>query len=115
MSDTSHCDLAAMLPYAEPVLVSPPLISVWRGHGFTFPVFSGGESMAGMNQHHDTENLTVGQHISLLPEATIAWFCADGSVCLGMTEVREFLPVCRQSADLNSCPSPDGFAWPSAD
>ena len=23
MSDTSHCDLAAMLPDAEPVLVSP--------------------------------------------------------------------------------------------
>src|SRR5712692_341218 len=41
MSDTSHCDLAAVLPYAEPVLVSPPLILVWRGHGSTFPLCSG--------------------------------------------------------------------------
>ena len=28
MSDTSHGDLAAVLPNAEPVLVSPPLIPV---------------------------------------------------------------------------------------
>src|SRR5215471_7407761 len=33
MSDTSHCDLAAVLPYAEPVLVSPPPIPLWRAHG----------------------------------------------------------------------------------
>ena len=46
MSDTSHCDLAAVLPYAEPVLVSPPLIPVWRGHGSTFPL--SGSSAAGM-------------------------------------------------------------------
>src|SRR5277367_4225689 len=32
MPDTSHCDLSAVLPYAEPVLVSPPLISPWRAH-----------------------------------------------------------------------------------
>src|SRR6478752_6850608 len=38
MSDTGHGDLAAMLPYAEPVVVSPPLIPVRRGHGSTFPV-----------------------------------------------------------------------------
>src|SRR6266404_5291236 len=38
MSDTGHCDLAAVLPYAEPVLVSPPLIPGWRGHGSTFPL-----------------------------------------------------------------------------
>src|SRR5579863_756571 len=36
MSDTSHGDLAAVLPYAGPDLVSPPLIPVWRGHGSTF-------------------------------------------------------------------------------
>src|SRR5713226_7479001 len=41
MSDTSHGDLAAVLPYAEPVLISPPLIRVWRGHGSTFPLCSG--------------------------------------------------------------------------
>src|SRR5207302_10920895 len=41
MSDTSHRDLAAVLPYAESVLVSPPLIPVWRGHGSTFPLCSG--------------------------------------------------------------------------
>ncbi len=40
MSDTSHRDLAAVLPNAEPVLVSPPLIPVWRGHGSTFPLCS---------------------------------------------------------------------------
>src|SRR5260370_42429775 len=39
MSDTSHRDLAAVLPDAEPVLVSPPLIPVWRGHGSTFPLW----------------------------------------------------------------------------
>ena len=38
MSDTSHRDLAAVLPYAEPILVSPPLIPVWRAHGSTFPL-----------------------------------------------------------------------------
>jgi len=38
MSDTSHRDLAAVLPYAEPVLVSPPLIPVWRAYGFIFPL-----------------------------------------------------------------------------
>src|ERR1700687_4441304 len=38
MSDTSHRDLAAVLPYAEPVLVSPPLISLRRGHGSTYPL-----------------------------------------------------------------------------
>src|ERR1700744_360755 len=47
--DTSHCDLAAVLPYAKPVLVSPPLISVWRGHGSTSPLCSGCERMAGTN------------------------------------------------------------------
>src|SRR6266446_6723724 len=41
MSDTSHGDLAAVLPYSEPVLISPPLIPVWRGHGSTFPLCSG--------------------------------------------------------------------------
>ena len=35
MSDTGHCDLAAVLPYSEPVLISPPLIPVWRAHGST--------------------------------------------------------------------------------
>src|SRR5262249_59771709 len=33
MSDAGHGNLAAVLPHAEPVFVSPPLISVWRGHG----------------------------------------------------------------------------------
>ena len=36
MSDTSHCDLTVVLPYAERVFVSPPLITVWRAHGSTF-------------------------------------------------------------------------------
>ena len=40
MSNTSHRDLAAVLPYAEPVLVSPPLIPVWRGHSSTFRLCS---------------------------------------------------------------------------
>src|SRR5882672_9652132 len=47
MSDPGHRDLAAVLPYAEPVLVSPPLILIWRGHGSTFPLCSGSERMAG--------------------------------------------------------------------
>src|SRR6516162_3976902 len=47
MSDTSHCNLAAVLPYAEPVLVSPPPIPLWHGHGSTFPRCSGNEDMAG--------------------------------------------------------------------
>src|SRR5271169_3462994 len=47
MSDTSHRDLAAVLPYAEPVLVSPPLIPLWRGHGSTFPLCSGSDGTAG--------------------------------------------------------------------
>jgi hypothetical protein len=38
MSDTGYCDLAAVLPYSEPVLVSPPLIPVWRGHRSPFPL-----------------------------------------------------------------------------
>src|SRR6266850_2572824 len=46
MSDTSHCDLAAVLPYAEPVLISPPLIPLWRGHGSTFPLCSGLSSLS---------------------------------------------------------------------
>src|SRR6267378_6488643 len=46
MSDTNHCDLAAVLPYSEPVLVSPPLILVWRGHGSTFPLCSGLSSLS---------------------------------------------------------------------
>src|ERR1700726_1464365 len=41
VSDTGHGDLAAVLPYAEPVLVSPPLIPIWRGHGFTCSLCSG--------------------------------------------------------------------------
>src|SRR5260370_30987727 len=41
MSDTSHSALAAVLPYAEPVLISPPLILVWCGHGSTFLLCSG--------------------------------------------------------------------------
>jgi len=32
-----------VLPYAEPVLISPPLIPVWRAHGSTFPLWSGRE------------------------------------------------------------------------
>jgi hypothetical protein len=36
MSDTGHCNLAAVLPYAEPVLISPPLIPVWCSHGSSF-------------------------------------------------------------------------------
>src|SRR5947208_17057267 len=40
MPDTGHRDLAAVLPDAEPVLVSPPLIPVRRGHGSTFPLCS---------------------------------------------------------------------------
>ena len=58
MSDTGHCDLAAVLPYAEPVLVSPPLIPVWRAHGSSFPLCSGCEGMAGTNQYLGTESLT---------------------------------------------------------
>src|SRR3954471_18799803 len=50
MSDTGHRDLAAGLPYAEPVLVSPPLIPVRRGHGFTFLLCLGTEGMAGTTQ-----------------------------------------------------------------
>src|SRR5467141_2411237 len=46
MSDTSHCDLAAVLPYAEPVLVSPPLIPLWRAHGSPFPLCSGLSSLS---------------------------------------------------------------------
>src|SRR6266851_4907725 len=40
MPDTGHRDLAAVLPYSEPVLISPPLIALWRG-GSTFPLCSG--------------------------------------------------------------------------
>src|SRR5439155_17761923 len=46
MSDPSHRDLAAVLPYAEPVLVSPPLIRFWRGHGPPCPLCSDNEGMA---------------------------------------------------------------------
>src|SRR6266702_979160 len=42
MSDASHRDLAAVLPDAEPVLVSPPLIPLRRAHGSSFPLCSGG-------------------------------------------------------------------------
>jgi len=33
MPDPGHRDLAAVLPDAEPVLISPPLIPLWPGHG----------------------------------------------------------------------------------
>src|SRR5215831_9026024 len=36
MSEPDHRDLAAVLPDAEPVLVSPPLIPVWSAHGPPF-------------------------------------------------------------------------------
>jgi hypothetical protein len=35
MSDASHRDLAAVFPYAGPVLISPSLMPVWLGHGAT--------------------------------------------------------------------------------
>src|SRR6202043_2128781 len=36
MSDAGDGDLAAVLPGSEPVLISPPLIPVWRRHGSAF-------------------------------------------------------------------------------
>src|SRR5579864_2405327 len=36
MADTRHSDLAAVLPYPEPVLVSPPLIPFRRAHAPPF-------------------------------------------------------------------------------
>src|SRR6185437_11440019 len=38
MPETSHRDLTTVLPHSEPILVSPPLIPVLRGHGFPFPL-----------------------------------------------------------------------------
>src|SRR5204862_1667196 len=38
MPDTRHRDLAAVLPYAEPVPISPPLIPGRRAHGTPFPL-----------------------------------------------------------------------------
>src|SRR5579872_4120722 len=47
MPNPGHRDLAAMLPDAEPVLVSPPLIPGRCGHGSTFPLCYGSEDTAG--------------------------------------------------------------------
>src|ERR1700710_2806873 len=94
MSDTGHCDLAAVLPYAEPVLVSPPLISVWRGHDSTFPLCSlAVKAWQGRPVLRHREFDRVPEHIPLPPEATVARFRSEGSACPGMTVMGGFRSV----------------------
>src|SRR5262249_5288448 len=66
MSNAGHSDLAAVLPSPEPVLISPPLIPVWRGHGSTFPLCSGDEGMAGTNP------LALGDLLDALKESSFS-------------------------------------------